>query len=79
MLMKLVKYIGQPICIALYIVSFVMAFKKKFVPLISLFTMHLTEFFIVGKKTGEDNGMSKLSSFIHCIAFGFTWWLPLKK
>ena len=78
MLMKLVKNIGQPFCIILYIVSAYFAFKKKFIPLISLFTMHLTEFFIIGRKTGRDNGLSRLSSLAHCLAFGFTWWLPLK-
>ena len=79
MLMKLVKYIGQPFCIVLYIVSAIMAVKKKFVPLIGLFTMHLSEYFIVGRKTGEDNGMSRISALLHCLAFGITWWLPLKK
>lgn len=79
MIMKLVKYIGQPFCIVLYIVSGVMAVKKRFAPLIGLFTMHLSEYFIVGRKTGEDNGMSRISALFHCLAFGFTWWLPLKK
>ena len=78
MLMKLIKNIGQPFCIILYIVSIYFAFKKKFVPLIGLFTMHLSEFFIIGRKVGESRGLSRISSLIHCLAFGFTWWLPLK-
>ena len=77
--MKLIKNIGQPFCILLYIISIIFAIKKKFLPLISLFTMHLCEFFIIGKKTGRKNNMSTASSLLHCLAFGFTWWLPLKK
>ncbi|MCQ2485686.1 MAG: hypothetical protein MJ168_10195 [Clostridia bacterium] len=78
-MMKLIKTIGQPFCIILYIVSIIMAFRKKLIPLISLFSMHLTEFFIIGKKTGKENGLSTKSSLLHCLAFGFTWWLPLRK
>ena len=77
--MKLIRIIGQPFCILLYAVSAVMAFKKKFLPLISLFAMHLSEFFIIGKKTGEENGYTGLQSLVRCLAFGFTWWLPLRK
>lgn len=79
MLMKLVKFIGQPLCIILYIVSVYFAFKKKLVPLIALFTMHLSEFFIIGRKVGEEHGFSRISALLHCLAFGFTWWLPIKK
>lgn len=79
MLMKLVKNIGQPFCIILYAVSMYFAVKKKFIPLISLFSMHLSEFFIIGRKVGEEHGLSKISALAHCLAFGFTWWLPLKK
>ena len=78
-LMKLVKIIGQPLCIALYAVSGYFAFKKKFIPLISLFTMHLAEYFIIGRKTGKENEMSASSALLHCLSFGFTWWLPLRK
>lgn len=79
MMIKLVKTIGQPLCIILYIASVIMAFKKKFAPLIALFTLHLAEYFIIGKKTGKENGISALSSLLHCLAFGFTWWLPIRK
>lgn len=78
-MMKLIKIIGQPVCIALYIVSVYFAVKKKFAPLIALFTMHLTEYFIIGRKTGEENGLSKIRALLSCLAFGFTWWLPLRK
>ncbi len=61
MLMKLVKFIGQPLCIILYIASVYFAFKKKLVPLIALFTMHLSEFFIIGRKVGEEHGFSRIS------------------
>lgn len=78
-MMDLIKKAGQPFCILLYVVSIIMAFRKKLVPLIILFTMHLSEFVIIGKKVGEEHGLSKLSALTHCLAFGFTWWLPLKK
>lgn len=78
-MMKLVKYIGQPFCIALYAVSAYFATKKKPLPLIILFTMHLSEYFIIGRKTGKENGLSPVSALIKCLSFGFTWWLPLRK
>lgn len=76
--MKLVKYIGQPFCIFLYIVSLVCAFKKKPLPLIILFLMHLSEYFIIGKKTGKENNISPIKALISCLSFGFTWWLPIR-
>lgn len=77
--MKLVKFIGQPLCALLYAGCGYLAYKKKPVPLISLFAMHLSEYFIIGAKTGKENGLSPVSSLFKCLSFGFTWWLPLRK
>ena len=77
-MMKLVKIIGQPFCIVLYAVSVYFAFRKEPLPLIILFLMHLSEYFIIGRKTGEENGLSKAEAAVKCLSFGFTWWLPLK-
>ena len=27
----------------------------------------------------KENGLSKIEGLAKCLAFGFTWWLPLKK
>lgn len=77
--MKIIKYAGQPFCIILYAVSAYFAFKKKPLPLIILFLMHLSEYFIIGRKTGREKMLSPAESLAKCLLFGFTWWLPLKK
>lgn len=76
--MKYLKIIGQPFCILLYIISAIFAFKKKPIWLALLFGSHLTEYFVIGKKVGKESNMSKLSAFLHCIAYGLTWWIPIK-
>lgn len=78
-MMKLVRFIGQPFCILLYAVSAYYAFKKKPLPLIILFAMHLSEYFIIGRKTGKEKGLSPVNALVKCLSFGFTWWLPLRK
>ncbi len=78
MSMKLIKIIGQPLCIILYIVSLYFAVKKNFSPLAALLSLHLTEYFAIGRNVGKRNGFSEISTFLHCLAFGFTWWLPVK-
>lgn len=75
-MMNLVGKIGKPFCIILYIAGVVLAVKKKFIPLIALFTMHLSEYFIIGRKTAKEIGDSELAGLGKCLAFGFTWWLP---
>lgn len=77
--MKLVKYIGQPFCVFLYIISAYFAFKKKPLPLIVLFLMHLSEYFIIGRKTGKENNIPSVKALVSCLSFGFTWWLPIRK
>ena len=77
--MKSVGIIGKPLCAALYGFFAYLAAKKKPLPLILLFIMHTTEYFIIGKKTGEEYGISKSKSLINCLSFGFTWWLPVRK
>ncbi len=78
-MMKLVKYIGQPFCVALYGVSAYLAAKKKPLALVSLFLCHLSEYFIIGRKTGKEKGEKAAAALLKCLSFGFTWWLPLKK
>ncbi len=78
-MMKLVKYVGQPLCAVLYAVSGYFAAKKKPLALIALFLCHLSEYFIIGRKTGSEKGEKPASALLKCLSFGFTWWLPLKK
>jgi hypothetical protein len=78
-MMNLVSKIGKPVCIVLYIVCAVLAFKKKFIPLISLFAMHLSEYFIICRKTAKEYGVGAGEGLAKCLAFGFTWWLPIRK
>lgn len=78
MVMKLVKTLGKALCIVLYALCIYLAAKKNFIPLIVLFTMHLTEYFIIGRKTGKEFGISPVKTVILCLSFGFTWWLPVR-
>ena len=79
MFLKLTKMIGKPVCVLLYAVFAVLAAKKKPVPLIALFAMHLGETLTVGLKTAKEHSIPTLEAVIQCLAFGFTWWLPIKK
>lgn len=79
MLMKIVKLIGQPICAALYALGAIKAVKdKKFGLLAFMFFAHFGEYFIIGRKTGKEFGINPLKAFFSCLAFGFTWWLPIR-
>ena len=79
MFLKLTKLAGKPICVALYAAFAALAAKKKPVPLIVLFLMHSTEYLTVGRKVAAEHGIGPVETLIQCLAFGFTWWLPIKK
>jgi len=72
------KDYGQFSCVLLYSAFSVLAAKKKPIPLIVLFVMHLGEYFLVGKKVAKENYVYQPVAVANCLAFGFTWWLPLK-
>ena len=78
-MMKYVSLIGKPVCVVLYIAGIVLAVRKMFIPLAVLFAMHLTEYFIIGRKTAKESGISAGKGLANCLAFGFTWWLPVRK
>ena len=78
-MMKLVSLIGKPVCVILYIAGIVLAVKKMFIPVAALFAMHLSEYFIIGRKTAKQFGISAGKGLLNCLAFGFTWWLPVRK
>jgi hypothetical protein len=67
-------------CLVLYAASIALWALTGFFYLFAvLLVLHVSEYFIVGRKVGEQAGISKGKAFLLCLAFGFTWWLPLKK
>ena len=72
------KQFGKPICVLLYAAFAGLAAKKKPIPLLILVLLHSSEYLFVGRKVAESNGDGKLEGLAQCLAFGFTWWLPLK-
>lgn len=79
MFLKLTKQFGKPICVVLYAVFAALAAKKKPWPLVILFGMHASEYFLIGRKVAAEHGLSLLEGLAQCLSFGFTWWLPIKK
>jgi len=79
MFYRLSKQFGKPVCVLLYGAFAYLAAKKKPVPLLTLAVMHLTEYFVIGRKTAAEHGLGVLEGLCQCLAFGYTWWLPLKK
>lgn len=51
--------------------------KNPILPL-ALYTMHLAEYFIVARKAGKAVWYDDLRCFLNTMAFGFTFWLPMK-
>ena len=79
MFLKLTRQFGKPVCVALYAVFALLAGKKKPLPLLILLGLHTGEYFLVGRKVTAEKGLGKAEGLAQCLAFGFTWWLPLKK
>ncbi|MBR0160298.1 MAG: hypothetical protein IJQ02_03235 [Oscillospiraceae bacterium] len=79
MFLKLTKKFGKPVCVALYAAFAALAVKKKPLPLIILFALHSFEYLHIGRKVAAENGLSVPEGLAQCLAFGFTWWLPLRK
>ena len=79
MFLKLTKKFGKPICVVLYAAFSYLAAKKKPLPLLTLFGLHAGEYALIGRKVAAEHGVSFLEGLCQCLAFGFTWWLPIKK
>jgi|GEM_PF-1213368 len=79
---KVIKYLflaGKIGCIVLYILGLNRGIKKKKWGLFGFIALiHISETFIIGIKTGVENGNDKIKSAICTLLFGFTWWLPIK-
>ena len=79
MFYKLTKAFGKPICVALYGAFAALAARRKPLPLLILALMHATEYLTVGRRVAQQRGVKQGEALAQCLAFGFTWWLPLKK
>ena len=79
MFLKLTRQFGKPICVVLYAVFAALAAKKKPIALIALFATHLVETLTIGRRVASEKGVGTAAWLVNCLAFGFTWWLPLKK
>ena len=75
---KLTKQYGKPICVLLYAVFAALAARAKPWPLLALIATHAAEYFLVAKKVADDNGIPQPEALAKCLAFGFTWWKPVK-
>lgn len=78
-MLELIRRLGQPICAALYALFGVMAARKKPWPLLALVATHAAEYVLVGRKVAAEKKIPAAAGLLQCLAFGFTWWLPLKK
>ena len=78
MFLKLTKWFGKPVCVVLYAVFAALAVKKKPLPMIVLFAMHLAETLTIGRTVAKEKGVGAAEWIVNCLAFGFTWWLPLR-
>lgn len=79
MFYQLSKQFGKPVCALLYAAFAKLAAKRKPGPLLTLLAMHLTEYFVIGRKVAAEHGLSRQEGLAQCLAYGYTWWLPLKR
>ena len=79
MFLKVTRAIGKPVCVLLYVVFAALAVRKKPVPLLVLLGLHAFEYVDKGRKIAAERGIGRAEALAKCLAFGFTWWLPLQK
>ena len=79
MFLKVTQHIGKSICVLLYALFGMLAIKKKPAPLLVLFILHAAEYVTIGRKVAQEHGIGKVDGLLKCLAFGFTWWLPIIK
>lgn len=49
------------------------------IPLFILALLHIIEIFVVGLKTGRENGFTPLHAAFLTFMFGITWWWPMRR
>ena len=47
--------------------------------LLTLIALHTAEYFHIGRRIAAEHGMSPAEGLLNCLAYGFTWWLPLER
>ena len=72
------KRFGKAICVLLFAAFGWLAARKKPWPLLALLAVHSAEYFMVGRKVAQENGIPQTEAAANCLAFGFTWWKPIK-
>lgn len=75
---KFTRAFGKPICVILYALFAYLAAKITVIPLAALVALHLSEYFIFAIKVAKSCGINQFTAFVNCLAFGFTWWIPVK-
>lgn len=76
--MKKLFQFFKAVDLALYGYVIFKAINKKFLGLISLVLTHFSEYLLVVRKLAKEKSICRVKSFILCMIFGFTWWLPIK-
>ena len=79
MFLTLTKRFGKPVCVALYAVFAALAVKRKPLPLLILFALHLLETLTVGRRVAKEHQIGAPEWIVNCLCFGFTWWLPIRE
>ena len=79
MFLKITKLVGKPVCVALYAAFAALAAKRKPLPLILLFALHLVETLTVGRRVAGEHDIGAPEWIANCLCFGFTWWLPIRE
>ena len=79
MFLKITKLVGKPVCALLWAAFGWLAAKKKPLPLLILFALHLFETFTKGREVAKAKGVGPVEWIANCLLFGFTWWLPLRE
>lgn len=79
MFLEITRQFGKPVCAALYTAFAGLAMKKKPLPLLVLLLLHAFEYVTKGRRIAAEHGLSEAEGLAQCLAFGFTWWLPLEK
>ena len=46
---------------------------------IALIALHTAEYFHIGRRIAAEHGLRPAEGLLNCLAYGFTWWLPLER
>lgn len=79
MFYELTKAYGKQICAGLYGVFAWLAARRRPLPLLILLALHTYEYFHIGRRIAAEHGLRAVEGLVNCLAYGFTWWLPLER